>query len=131
MRITTVIKTVLKERGIKKSELADMLCTTQGVVASRLNQENMSIKVALEMLRPLGYAIEVVPIKERVERSKAIGDRWAWDTFNLTMRDDEDLTDTEKIIAKARELMTPEELSVLDSLNAEGQLIMANLKLKA
>lgn len=66
MKINDIIKTILKENGIRKTVLANRLGLDRRVLDCRLRGENMTTKNAVETARALDYKIVVVPVNTNV-----------------------------------------------------------------
>ena len=62
MKATDTIRELMKEQGVTQMVMMKRLnVKSQSVIARRLQQENISIKTANEMLRMLGYKIVFMP----------------------------------------------------------------------
>lgn len=61
MKASEALREIMERRGIRFSELMDMLDIGSNVLANRLNQENMSVKKLDEMARVMKYKIVLVP----------------------------------------------------------------------
>lgn len=58
-QILLKIKTILTEREIKKKELADKLNLSASALTSRLNHDNISINLLLEICNALNLNLDV------------------------------------------------------------------------
>lgn len=66
MKSTEVIKEIMDKQGVSQGVMAKRLnLKSQPVVSMRLQQENISIKTANEMLKVLGYKIVFMPDTQR------------------------------------------------------------------
>ena len=66
MKATESIKEIMKSQGVTQSVMAKRInAKTQAVISMRLQQDNLSIKAANEMLRMLGYKIVFMPDTQR------------------------------------------------------------------
>lgn len=61
MKINEIIRTIINERGMKYSFLANKMNVSRSVLSERLNMANLSIKKYNEMLEPLDFKLMVVP----------------------------------------------------------------------
>lgn len=68
MNAGEVIKTAMKAKGMTQTQMAKLLNKTQSVIATRLNNGNISADVMCEMLDLLGYELVVQP-KKRGKRA--------------------------------------------------------------
>lgn len=67
MKATDIVRTIMKNNGIKIAALADKLKIRSNVISVRLTQDNISISKLDEMLRLMDYKIIVVP-RDTIEK---------------------------------------------------------------
>ena len=65
MKVNEIIKTLMKEQGIKPKMLADRLDEAHNTILGRLNREQWTVRVLQQTLRVLDYKIMIVPSDTR------------------------------------------------------------------
>ena len=66
MKATTILKTIMTEKGIGNSVLGKRLGIAHNVIYQRLRQDNIGINALSQMLGAMDYKVIVVPADRRV-----------------------------------------------------------------
>lgn len=66
MKATTILKTIMTEKGIGNSVLGKRIGIAHNVIYQRLRQDNIGINALSQMLGAMDYKVIVVPADRRV-----------------------------------------------------------------
>ena len=66
MKATTILKTIMTEKGIGNSVLGKRIGIAHNVIYQRLRQDNIGINALSQMLGAMDYKVNVVPADRRV-----------------------------------------------------------------
>lgn len=68
MKMNEAINAILKEQGLKKSVYAERLGITPQALNGRINYRNMTVNVAIDMLKALNYRLVLIPDTVKVPK---------------------------------------------------------------
>lgn len=66
MKATTILKTIMTEKGIGNSVLGKRIGIAHNVIYQRLRQDNIGINALSQMLGAMDYKVIIVPADRRV-----------------------------------------------------------------
>jgi len=66
LKATTILKTIMTEKGIGNSVLGKRIGIAHNVIYQRLRQDNIGINALSQMLGAMDYKVIVVPADRRV-----------------------------------------------------------------
>lgn len=66
MKATTILKTIMTEKGIGNTVLGKRIGIAHNVIYQRLRQDNIGINALSQMLGAMDYKVIVVPADRRV-----------------------------------------------------------------
>lgn len=67
MQTMEVVKRIMKMKHVKPSDMCKFLNVKSNVLSERFKQQNISLKLLNDMIKPLGYKVIIVPDNKLLE----------------------------------------------------------------